>query len=140
MSNQTRMKLILPVLLAGSGVFAQDEHGDPYEPVGSLTVSPVVVQPGVHPNMEWGIEYPEDIDDLVDVGDNDELTAKKDLTMKVRVAGVAFQSGNTQLNVAHWVRIGGSSANWELVFYGKSYHVNPADIGCAHCLIDRRHR
>ena len=97
MSYQKCIKLVLLALVAGSGLDAQHEHGDPFEPVGSLTVTPTVVQPGVHPDMTWGIEYPETVDDLVEIGPQSQLTAKKDLRMKIRVVGVAFQSGSRHL-------------------------------------------
>ena len=31
-------------------------HKDPYTPVGSISVTPTVVQPGVRPRMVWGIK------------------------------------------------------------------------------------
>jgi hypothetical protein len=107
-------------------LFAQDQHGDPYEPVGDLTVTPTVVQPGVHPQMFWDIEYPETIEDLVDVGSNSEVTTNKDLRVKVRVAGVAFQSGSTPLPTGLWIRLNGGA--WQLLFYGRDYDVNPAQF------------
>lgn len=116
----------LCALMATSFVCAQDQHGDPFIPVGDLTVTPTVVQPGVHPQMFWDIEYPEVAGDLVDVGDNSEVYTNKNLRVKVRVAGVAFQSGDTPLPTALWIRVGGGS--WQLLFYGRNYEVNPAQF------------
>ena len=31
-------------------------HKDPYTPIGSISVTPTVVQPGVRPKMVWEIE------------------------------------------------------------------------------------
>ncbi|MFP6879408.1 MAG: hypothetical protein VCA34_00565, partial [Roseibacillus sp.] len=118
-------KAVLAMMLSASvlGVRAQSEHGDPYEPVGDLTVTPTIVQPGVHPQMFWNIEYPEVVEDLVDVGDNSEVYTNKNLRVQVRMAGVAFQSGSTPLPTALWIRVGGGS--WQLLFYGRHYDVIP---------------
>ena len=121
-------KAILTMMLSASvfGVRAQGEHGDPYEPVGDLTVTPTIVQPGVHPQMFWNIEYPEVVEDLVDVGEDSEVYTNKNLRVQVRMAGVAFQSGSTPLPTALWIRVGGGS--WQLLFYGRHYDVNPAEF------------
>jgi hypothetical protein len=121
-------KAVLAMMLSASvlGVRAQSEHGDPYEPVGDLTVTPTVVQPGVHPQMFWNIEYPEMVEDLVDVGNNSEVYTNKDLRVKVRMVGVAFQSGKVPLPTALWIRVGGGS--WQLLFYGRYYDVNPTQF------------
>lgn len=119
-------KSIISAFLGASLLGAQAQHGDPYEPVGELTVTPTVVQVGVKPQMFWGIDYPEATGDLVDLGDNSEVYTNKNLRVKVRVVGVAFQSGSTHLPVALWARVG--SGSWQLLFYGRSYNVNPAQF------------
>lgn len=120
-------KSIIVTLLGASLLGAQAQHGDPYEPVGELTVTPTVVQVGVKPQMFWGIDYPEATGDLVDLGDNSEVYTNKNLRVKVRVVGVAFQSGSTHLPVALWARVG-TGGSWQLLFYGRSYNVNPAQF------------
>ncbi len=102
-------------------------HGDPYTPVGSISVTPTVVQPGVQPNMVWGIEYPKAAGDLSDIDTAGGVTPKTTVDVKVRVMGVAWQYGNTLLPTALWVRVGAASA-WELVFFGSGEDVNPEKV------------
>ena len=102
-------------------------HKDPYTPIGSISVTPTVVQPGVRPKMVWEIEYPEAVADISDVDSNGTITPKQRVDLKVRVMGVALQAGHTQLPAALWVRVG-ASAPWELVFYGRENDVQPDEI------------
>lgn len=101
-------------------------HGDPYTPVGSLTVTPTVVLPGIQPDMRWQIEYPRTLSDLAVVGGSGQLVLTEKTDLKVRVPGVAFQSGNTKLPAGLWIRVG-TSAEWELIFYGTANEVKPTE-------------
>lgn len=100
-------------------------HGDPLTPVGGLTVTPTVVQPGVQPNMKWGIDYPKSIADLAIVKPSGRLVTINEKTEKVeiRVAGVSNSgSEGSDLPVALWVRV--DSGAWDLVFYGTEKEVD----------------
>ena len=102
-------------------------HKDPYIPVGAISVTPTVVQPGVRPRMVWNIDYPVAVVDLSEVDPNGTITPTQEIDLKIRVMGVALQSGHTLLPAALWVRMG-ASAPWELVFYGRENDVNPDEI------------
>ena len=102
-------------------------HKDPYTPVGSISVTPTVVQPGVRPRMVWGIKYPESVADISELDPNGTVTPKQKVDLKVRVMGVALQAGSTQLPAALWVRVG-ETAPWELIFYGREGDVQPDEI------------
>ena len=102
-------------------------HKDPYTPIGSISVTPTVVQPGVRPKMVWEIEYPESVADISHVDSNGTIIPRQRVDLKVRVMGVALQAGHTQLPAALWVRVG-ASAPWELVFYGRENDVQPDEI------------
>ena len=102
-------------------------HKDPYTPIGSISVTPTVVQPGVRPKMVWEIEYPESVADISHVDSNGTIIPRQRVDLKVRVMGVALQAGHTQLPAALWVRVG-ASAPWELVFYGRETDVQPDEI------------
>lgn len=131
------MKISANVLVTG-GLFAaagllgaQDatpdstvNHGDPYLPVGTMKVTPEVVQPGVQPEVTWGIEYPKSIPDLVHIDSNGGMTTLNDQSDKIniRVAGVSFASGDTDLPVALWVRV--DNGSWNLIFYGTESEVS----------------
>lgn len=106
---------------------ASSGHKDPYTPVGAISVTPTVVQPGVRPRMVWNIDYPMAVVDLSEVDPNGTITPTQEIDLKIRVMGVALQSGHTLLPAALWVRMG-ASAPWELVFYGRENDVNPDEI------------
>ena len=102
-------------------------HKDPYTPIGGISVTPTVVQPGVRPKMVWAIEYPKAVADLSEIDTNGTITPKQRIDLKIRVMGVALQAGSTQLPAALWVRVGATS-EWELVFYGREGDVQPDEI------------
>ena len=102
-------------------------HKDPYTPVGSISVTPTVVQPGVRPRMVWGIKYPESVADISELDPNGTISLQQNVDLKIRVMGVALQAGSTQLPAALWVRVG-ASAPWELIFYGREGDVQPDEI------------
>ena len=131
--NPTQLAL-LGLLVLGSSLSGQitrstssGSHKDPYTPVGGISVTPTVVQPGVRPKMVWRIEYPEAVADLSEIDPNGTLTPKQRVDLKIRVMGVALQAGSTQLPAALWVRVGATS-EWELVFYGRENDVKPDEI------------
>ena len=102
-------------------------HKDPYTPVGSISVTPTVVQPGVRPRMVWGIKYPESVADISELDPNGTINLQQRVDLKIRVMGVALQAGSTQLPAALWVRVG-ASAPWELIFYGRAGDVQPDEV------------
>jgi len=102
-------------------------HKDPYTPIGSISVTPTVVQPGVRPRMVWGIKYPKAVADISELDPNGTINLQQKVDLKVRVMGVALQAGSTQLPAALWVRVG-ASAPWELIFYGRGGDVQPDEI------------
>ena len=119
--------LALGSSLSGEITGSTPGHKDPYTPVGAISVTPTVVQPGVRPKMEWNIDYPLAVVDLSEVNPNGTITPTQEIDLKIRVMGVALQSGHTLLPAALWVRVG-ASAPWELVFYGRENDVNPDEV------------
>lgn len=110
-----------------SSIGVRNVHKDPYTPIGSISVTPTVVQPGVRPRMVWGIKYPEAVADISELDPNGTINLQQKVDLKVRVMGVALQAGSTQLPAALWVRVG-ASAPWELIFYGRGGDVQPDEI------------
>lgn len=95
-------------------------------PRGSLSVDKDLVRVGTHSNLEWNIEFPTAIEDIVTVEETGTIIPKKTLKMRVRVLGVAFQSGSTLLPLdAYWSLNNGS---WEKFFYGTGSTVDSAAI------------
>ncbi|MGJ8635158.1 MAG: hypothetical protein ACSHX7_14675 [Luteolibacter sp.] len=111
------------------GIFAGSlsiVHAETTVPRGSLDVDKDLVRVSTRSNLEWEIEYPESITEIVTVDPPGTIIPKKDLEMRVRVLGVAFQSGNTLLPVAAYWSYNNSS--WDNFFYGTSEDVNSNDV------------
>lgn len=97
---------------------------DPYTPVGELTVSPTTVQTGIHTNLDWNIQYPSLVTDVVDIEDDDSITTKKETRVQLRVVGASWSTATTFYTVQGYVRLGHGSY-WQQIFYGKEYNINP---------------
>ena len=124
----------IPALLLSGGFLsaqtvgpANQSHGDPFTPVGSLTVTPTVVQPGVQPNMVWNIRYPESVSDLAVLDSEDSTTLSEQTDVKIRITGASLESEGEDLPVAVWVQVG-TGSSWELIFYGDSNSVVPDEL------------
>jgi hypothetical protein len=124
------ISLALPGIVHGQLELADPDLDarDPFIPIGFLSVTPTVVQPGVQPEMTWEIEYPSSIPDIVVIDGADGMTTLNDKTDKVniRVAGVSFESGGTDLPVALWVSVDGGG--WNLAFYGTESQVDAGSV------------
>ncbi len=100
------------------------EELDPPVPVGSLSVNQELVRQGAKPLLEWKIDFPADVEDVVDIEDDDDVVTKTDLRVQVSVIGVGITDQNgreypssTYLNF--------SSFGWLHLFTGAGYQVNP---------------
>ncbi len=112
-------------LLAGA-VSITAAHAQTNVPRGTLTVDRDLVRVGIRSNLAWQIEYPAAIKDIVDVGSTGTIIPKKSLKMRVRVIGVAFQSGSNLLPLdAYWSLNNGS---WTNFFYGTAPSVNSSAV------------
>jgi len=112
-------------LLAGA-VSITAAHAQSDVPRGTLTVDRDLVRVGTRSSLAWQIEYPAAIKDIVDVGGTGTIVPKKNLRMRVRVIGVAFQSGSNLLPLdAYWSVNEGAWANF---FYGTGQAVNSSAV------------
>eukprot|EP00903_Cladosiphon_okamuranus_P004204 g4202.t1 len=108
------LSLVLGISISLPGLVSAETE----VPRGTLEVDRDLVRVGTRSNLDWNIEYPSVIDEIVKVDPPGEgtITPKQDVKMKVRVLGVAFQSGSTLLPVAaYWSLDKGS---WSNFFYG----------------------
>ncbi|MEP4076954.1 hypothetical protein [Haloferula sp.] len=95
-------------------------------PHGTLNVDRNMVRAGVNSQLDWNIEYPTGITEIVEIETPNRIIPKKNVTMKVRVLGVAFQSGRTLLPLdAYWSKNNGS---WSNFFYGTGPDVSPSKV------------
>lgn len=98
---------------------------DPFNPVGTLEVNPIAVQTGIKPNLDWEIEYPEIITNLITIDPDDSITTKKKLRMDVRVVGAAWSDGRRYYYVNSYIKVHGS---WSQLFYGTQTQINPSIV------------
>ena len=112
------------ILLAGT-ITPVLADPDPYTPIGTLKVNPVSVVTGVKPNLDWTIEYPEVVTDLIDINPDDSITTKKRLRVDVRVVGAAWSNGRSYFTVNGYIKVLGS---WSQLFYGKQYDIDASDV------------
>jgi len=102
--------------------FAQQDN----VPSGKLTVDKSLVRVGTRSQLDWSIQYPNKVTDLVSVTDSGTIIPKKKMTMKVRTLGVAFQSGSKLLPLeGQWAKNNGSFSRF---FYGTGPQVDPTKI------------
>ncbi len=95
-------------------------------PTGKLNVDRSLVRAGVKSNLDWQIQYPTIVTDLVSVTSTGTIIPKIPMKMRVRTLGVAFQSGSTLLPIeGNWSKNGGA---WTKFFYGTGLSVVPTNI------------
>ena len=95
-------------------------------PRGKLTVDKTLVHVGARSQLDWIIEYPTVVTDLVTVTTSGTIVPKKTMTMKVRTLGVAFQSGSKLLPLeGYWAKNNGSFTRF---FYGTGPQVDPTKV------------
>lgn len=95
-------------------------------PRGSLSVDRDMVRVGVRSQLEWNIEYPSGITELIEIIPPNRIVPKKNLRMKIRVLGVAFQSGKTLLPLdGYWSK---NDSTWKRIFYGTGPEVQPSKV------------
>lgn len=111
------------IALCGSQLLMSAESNIPR---GTLAVDKSLVRVGSLSQLDWQIQYPSGLTELVDVTNTGTIIPKKNLQMSTRVLGVAYQSGNTLLPVeCHWSK---NNSSWSRIFRGNSSVVNPAKV------------
>ncbi len=110
---------LLACLASLSSAFAADAI-----PTGKLNVDRSLVRVGSRSQLDWQISYPNTA--VVDVSSSGTITPKSALKMRVRVLGVAFQSGSTLLALqGSWSKNGGT---WSTFFTGTGPTVVPTNV------------
>jgi hypothetical protein len=101
---------------------ADEPHGDPYIPVGTLKVDKTWARTGIRPTITWNIHYPENIDDILEITPTDKIVPKQRTKMEVPVVGAAFQVGSNHTPLSVHTRVGRGNS-WERIFLGPDYTV-----------------
>jgi hypothetical protein len=101
--------------------FAQTEI-----PRGTLNVDRSLVRVGTRSQLDWSIQYPSAVTDIVDVTPTGTIIPKSTLKMKVRTLGVAFQSGSKLLPLeGSWSK---NNSSFVRFFYGTGPSVVPTKV------------
>lgn len=110
-------------LLATSAMGAQE----PPIPVGKLTVDTDLIRSGGLPTLEWEVTHPRQLDKLIDISPEDEITAKTKLRVKVSVIGVGLtdQFGK-EYKASSSIKFNGGS--WVSIFKGVGSAVDPSVV------------
>ncbi len=120
-----RVNRLTPCMLALLSVMSQSFAATDI-PTGTLNVDRTLVRIGSRSQLDWKIQYPGGIDDLVTVTNTGTIIPKSALTMRVRTLGVAFQSGQTLLPLeGSWSKNNGSFTRF---FYGTGPSVVPTKV------------
>ncbi|MGB6220235.1 hypothetical protein [Haloferula sp.] len=95
-------------------------------PTGTLNVDRNMVRTGVNSQLNWNIQYPSGVTEIIDIVPPSTIVPKKNVRMKVRVLGVAFQSGRNLLPLdAYWSK---NNSAWQRFFYDTGNNVNPGRV------------
>lgn len=117
-----RLVTTLLVLASGlSSAFASDI------PRGTLNVDSELVRVGARSQLDWQIEYPSIVTDVVEIVPPNIIKPKSELKMRVRVLGASFQQSTTSYLPVE-VRWSRNNASWTRIFYGRQTDVNPASV------------
>ena len=106
---------VLVILASQSGLVAGPTEN---RPTGTLNVAKKLVRTGVRPLVNWQIQFPESIDDVVKLDAMNSVTAQKDLLVEVRVVGTSYQPYGEDATVECSINIDG--ADWQMIFSGKT--------------------
>jgi len=129
----TAMVLITPMAFAqGNSADAPGQQKKlPVVPAGWIDAHPTVVRSGTHPTITWGINYPAQVHEVINIEGPGTVVAKEEICVECRVLG----NGVT----AHWpdgrwefvpaeALISFNGSSYERVFYGTNANVNPNTV------------
>lgn len=96
-------------------------------PTGTLNIDRAMVREGSRSKLDWQIQYPAGVTDVVEVVPPNIIKLKKAQNMRVRVLGASFQaSANSYLPVeVMWSK---NNSSWTRLFYGNQLNVNPSTL------------
>jgi hypothetical protein len=96
-------------------------------PRGTLNVDSTLVRAGSRSQIDWNIEYPAGVTDVIEIVTPNIIKPKETLKMRVRVLGASFQQAvNSYLPVeVMWSK---NNSSWARLFYGTQTAVNPSTV------------
>lgn len=96
-------------------------------PTGTLSVDRSMVRIGSRSQLNWNIQIPEGVTEVVEIVTPNVIKPKKDLKMRVRVLGASFQETLTSFLPVEvmWSK---NNSSWSRVYYGSQLLVNPSNV------------
>lgn len=100
-------------------------------PTGTLTASPGIVSIGAFPTLNWKINYPTTVEDVVKI-DHDEVIPRKRITAEIRVLGAGVTSSKSDGSNLKFVHTEGhysyNGGSWQVLFAGTNPDVNQSKV------------
>lgn len=96
-------------------------------PTGTLAVDRTMVRVGSRSELDWQIQYPAGVTEVIEIIPPNCIRPKKDLQMRVRVLGASFQETTTSFLPVEvmWSK---NNSSWARTFYGNQLLVNAATV------------
>ncbi|MEK7952027.1 hypothetical protein [Luteolibacter soli] len=126
----SRCAALAVAALACCAPVAHAQSTEPSIPTGTLTATPVIVQPGTKPNLKWAITYPSIVQDYTDIEGGNTVNPTEDLYVDIRIlgAGVTVASGNSYTFVPTRAEFSYDGGTYNEIFYGTNTNVQPSKI------------
>lgn len=123
--------ITLTTLLALSHGASGQRKRLPEIPVGWIDAYPTVVHTGTHPTIRWGINFPSQVLDVIEIQDSTTIVAKEEISVEVRVLGngvTAHFPDNSWQFVTSEALINFDGSTYESVFFGTDNDVKPDTV------------
>lgn len=125
------------VVIASCGLIAASsdlaaQANSPSIPVGWLNAAPTVVRTGTKPSLSWGITYPSDVKDFIEIVPPSTINPKSPLDVEVRVLGngvtISYSNSSTTSEGFAQAAISFDGGAYFGVFAGYNSDVNPNTV------------
>jgi hypothetical protein len=93
-------------------------------PTGRLDISSRLVRTGKLPTLDWEINYPLGLTEVVDINPDDSLDTAKETRMKIRLAGASYQPQGSDAVVLLQTRISSQGSSWQTLFKGTDSQID----------------
>ena len=118
-------KTICASFLAMTAAVYAQEMQEPAIPVGKLSVDSNLVQAGAKPKLTWDITFPKNVEEVVEVDPDDEITPKTRLRLQVFVLGVGITDQTGREYPARSEIRFSSNSSWQGVYTGVGSQSDP---------------
>ena len=97
-------------------------------PTGSLSVNKNIVTQNEKPRLSWEIVHPTTLEDVIEVGEDDEVEVLKKLKVDIYMVGTGVTSHQGSRQYTTISKVSFNHGAWQQIFKGKGKDVNPSEI------------